>query len=149
MLTTGLLWLTGSFSVTFWYGALVVSGRGITLPEGKMVPTEKGVGKSEVKFWNGASVVSGLGAKLPEGRMVPAEKGTEKVEDAELEEDSLEEAVEITTLTNSVGPKNRWEVAVAPSLVGPVGVRNGCPAEKEPEASPPVGCSDACELSLL
>jgi hypothetical protein len=101
-------------------------------------------------------VVSGLRANPPEGRIVPAEKvgrvvkgaGREKFEGAELEdslEDSLEEAVERTTLTNSVGPENRWEVMVAPSLVGPVGVR---PAEKEPEPSPPVGCSPACELSL-
>jgi hypothetical protein len=77
--------------------------------------------------------------------------GSEKFDGAELEEedeldDSLGEAVERTTLTNSVGPENRWEVMVAPSLVGPVGGER--PAEKEPEASPPVGCSAACELSL-
>jgi hypothetical protein len=58
---------------------------------------------------------------------VPAEKGADR-ERVELEE-SLEEAVEITTLTNSVGPKNLREVTLAPSLVGAVGVRSDCPAE--------------------
>jgi hypothetical protein len=93
----------GKSDVEFWNGASEVSGKTTTLPEGVKAGAEKEVGKSEVTFWNGASVVSGLGAKLPEGRIVPAEKGA----DAELDEDSLEEAVEITTLTNSVGPKNR------------------------------------------
>jgi hypothetical protein len=59
MMTTGLVWLTGAFSVVFWYGASVASGIGATLPEGTTVPTERGVGKLSVTFWNGASVASG------------------------------------------------------------------------------------------
>jgi hypothetical protein len=153
----------GMFAVKFWNGESEVSGKTTTLPEGTNVGIEKEVGAEKdvgteievgisVTFWNGESV------NPPEGRIVPAEKvgrvvkgvGSEKFEGVELEEedeldDSLGEAIERTTLTNSVGPENRWEVTVAPSLVGPVGVR---PAEKEPAASPPVGCSAACELSL-
>ena len=92
--------------------------------------------------------------------MVPAEivgraekaEGRDKLVEDTLENGALDEslalAVEITTFTNSVAPKNRCsarEVMAAPSLVGPLGVRNGSPAEEGPS----VGCSVACELSLL
>jgi hypothetical protein len=59
---------------------LVVSGRGTTFPEGRTVPTERGVVKLSVIFWNGALVASGSERRLPEGTTVPTEKGVGKSE---------------------------------------------------------------------